>query len=94
MPDDSRKALSIRVTGRVQGVGFRAWTQDEAQRLGLDGGVRNEPDGSVTALIAGPPSVVSAFIDRLHVGPPGSRVTRVGTRPATDDVTPGFRITR
>ena len=47
-------AVRVRITGRVQGVYFRGWTRDEAARLGLDGWVRNEADGSVTALIAGP----------------------------------------
>ena len=48
-----RRAVRVRIAGRVQGVNFRAWTRDEAERLGLDGWVRNEADGSVTALLAG-----------------------------------------
>ncbi len=46
--------VRARVTGRVQGVWFRGWTEAEARRLGLAGWVKNEADGSVTALIAGP----------------------------------------
>lgn len=95
MGDDGRAVLSVHISGRVQGVGFRVWTQDEARRLGLDGWVRNESDGSVRALVAGPPSVVSEFIDRLHAGPPGSKVTRVETTPSPDeDVASGFRISK
>ncbi|HRO12854.1 MAG TPA: acylphosphatase, partial [Amaricoccus sp.] len=47
-------ALRVRVTGRVQGVWYRGWTEDEATRRGLRGWVRNEPDGSVAAVLAGP----------------------------------------
>jgi len=44
---DDRKAVLVRITGRVQGVGFRVWTRQQAQRLGLTGWVCNEDDGSV-----------------------------------------------
>ncbi|NRB17607.1 MAG: acylphosphatase [Rhodobacteraceae bacterium] len=47
-------ALRARITGRVQGVTFRAWTRSEAEQRGLSGWVRNEPDGSVRALLIGP----------------------------------------
>ncbi|MBS3647471.1 acylphosphatase [Pseudaminobacter sp. 19-2017] len=69
--------LKVRIRGRVQGVGFRFWTRDEAQSLGISGWVRNEPDGSVTALLAGDPATVRAMLERLHQGPPGSRVVDV-----------------
>ncbi len=47
-------ALRARITGRVQGVAFRAWTRSEAKQRGLSGWVRNESDGSVRALFIGP----------------------------------------
>jgi hypothetical protein len=50
-----RRAVLVSVTGRVQGVSYRAWTRDEARRLGLGGWVCNESDGSVRALVVGPP---------------------------------------
>jgi acylphosphatase len=71
------RAIRVRVTGRVQGVGFRAWTRRQAQRRGLAGWVRNEPDGSVAALIAGPPAAVEAMVGLLRAGPPGAAVAGV-----------------
>jgi acylphosphatase len=71
------KTVQARVTGRVQGVSFRAWTQDEARALGLTGWVRNERDGSVSALLSGPDDAVDAMIERLRCGPPAARVADV-----------------
>ncbi|WP_027998353.1 acylphosphatase [Sinorhizobium arboris] len=94
MMEDRRAAL-VRITGRVQGVSFRAWTYDEAERLGLDGWVRNESDGSVTALIAGPDDAVGTMLDRFWKGPPGASVTDVASEEASAVHAPaGFRITR
>ncbi|MEX5730029.1 acylphosphatase [Rhodovulum iodosum] len=87
-----RIAVRVKVTGRVQGVGFRAWTEREAQALGLDGWVRNETDGAVTALIAGPRDRVQRLVDALNSGPPGARVEHVVSEPAPDDAGPGFRV--
>ena len=49
----SRRAVHVRIAGRVQGVSFRYWTLEEATRLRLDGWVRNHPDSSVEAVFAG-----------------------------------------
>lgn len=87
-------ARLARVTGRVQGVFFRAWTQAEARRLGLAGWVRNEPDGSVTALVAGPEAAVAEMLRRLHDGPPAARVAAVETAAAEPPEGPGFHILR
>jgi acylphosphatase len=93
MAEDRRAAL-VRITGRVQGVCFRAWTRDEAERLGLDGWVRNESDGSVTALIAGPDTAVSTMLNRFWKGPPGASVSDVASEDAASIHAPaGFRIT-
>lgn len=71
-----------RVTGRVQGVGFRAWTRQQAHALGLAGWVRNEPDGSVVALVSGPADRVVKMIGLLERGPAGSQVEAVEIRAA------------
>lgn len=65
------------VQGRVQGVGFRYATADEAARLGLTGWVRNRRDGTVEAVVSGPESAVLAMIAWAHRGPPAARVTAV-----------------
>ncbi|SMF50003.1 acylphosphatase [Xaviernesmea oryzae] len=93
MSDDHKAAL-VRITGRVQGVSYRVWTRNEATRLGLAGWVRNEEDGSVTALVAGPDAAVSAMIERFWRGPPGASVSGVETRlTELAEMPAGFRIT-
>lgn len=90
-----RKAVQVRIEGRVQGVGFRAWTRSEASRLRLDGWVRNEADGSVTARIEGREEAVTAMLERLRIGPPGGSVTNVTVDAAVpEDSGSGFRIIR
>lgn len=93
MTAPDRRAVRVRVTGRVQGVGFRAWTRDRAQALGCDGWVRNEPDGSVTALVCGIPSAIDEMVAALHDGPPWSNVTGVEIDPVqAAAIAPGFRV--
>lgn len=87
-------AMTVRVTGRVQGVYFRAWTREQAQRLGLAGWVRNEPDGSVAVLLAGPEARVAEMVAALHRGPPAAVVRDVETAPAAPPAGPGFAILR
>ena len=88
-------AVSARITGRVQGVAFRAWTRGEAERRGLTGWVRNEPDGSVHALFMGPADAVSAMLEAVKQGPLAARVSQVLTETVdTDPGLSGFRITR
>jgi acylphosphatase len=85
----------VRVTGRVQGVGFRAWTRGEAVRLGLTGWVRNEPDGSVLTLLVGREEAVAQMIQRLRVGPRGAAVSGIERlQPEAGDIPQGFAITR
>lgn len=88
-----RAAYHVRVTGRVQGVGFRAWTQRRAEALGLSGWVRNEADGAVTALIAGEEASLAEMRAALHKGPAFARVDRVEATPAEpDEAQAGFHI--
>ena len=65
---DVVRAVRARVTGRVQGVCYRAWARSEAEAIGVTGWVRNERDGSVTALIAGPKGKVSRWSTRSGKG--------------------------
>jgi len=69
--------MRVRITGKVQGVWYRAWTVREATGHGLSGWVRNRQDGSVEALLAGPPAAVEAMIAACHQGPPAARVAGV-----------------
>ena len=73
----TRRVVRLIVRGRVQGVGFRAFVEDEANLLALDGWVRNRRDGTVEALVAGPASDVEALIAAARRGPPASRVEAV-----------------
>jgi acylphosphatase len=68
------KHYSIRVSGRVQGVFYRASTVEKARQLGLRGFVRNEPDGSVYIEAEGEPDVLAKFVDWTKTGPPRARV--------------------
>ena len=70
-------ARHVRMTGRVQGVFFRAWTRDEAKRGGVTGWVRNCPDGSVEAHLEGDVTAVRWLIDKMAYGPHGARVDDV-----------------
>lgn len=92
---EGAKAVSVRITGRVQGVGFRFWMRGQAQRLGLSGWVRNEADGTVAALICGPDAAIAAMLERSWSGPSGASVTGVTAESAPNDSLPsGFRITK
>jgi acylphosphatase len=81
----------VRIEGRVQGVWFRAWTQERAVALGLSGWVRNRRDGTVEALFAGPEAAVVAMLAACRHGPPAARVARVAEAPAEPPAEAGFR---
>lgn len=87
----SRVAAILRVEGRVQGVGFRWWAVDEAQRLGLSGWARNRADGSVEILAIGEPAGIAALEQACADGPPAARVAAVRRSPGEDDGSRGFR---
>lgn len=74
---DETARLAARIRGRVQGVGFRAFAQREAERLGLSGFVRNEPDGSVTVEAEGARSALEALLEALRRGPRHAAVADV-----------------
>lgn len=88
-----RQAVHLRVTGRVQGVGFRYFVVREARRLGLDGWTRNRRDGSVEIRAEGPDTDVQALIDATRRGPAGARVDGVEIeRPLPDVELSGFEV--
>ena len=68
-------AKRVLVSGRVQGVFFRASTARRARSLGVTGHAINLPDGRVEVLVVGPDDAVDALLEYLHEGPPGARVT-------------------
>jgi acylphosphatase len=70
------------VRGRVQGVGYRAFVEDEANRRGLSGWVRNRRDGTVEAVFAGPAAKVNDMIEACSEGPWGARVDAIDQREA------------
>ena len=75
----------VTITGRVQGVGYRAWVAHQARAYRLEGWVRNRRDGSVEALFAGPADVVSGMVTRCRRGPASARVDAVQDEPANSD---------
>ena len=79
-----RTLLRTIVRGQVQGVGFRAWTQHQAQLHGLEGWVRNLSDGAVEAMFAGPRDRLGLMLKALADGPHGCRVDAVEEYPATE----------
>jgi acylphosphatase len=84
------------VSGRVQGVGFRAWVQDRALGFGLSGWVRNRRDGCVEAVFHGPPDIVAQMVEACRQGPRFADVTHADIREANDEeialVRPGERF--
>lgn len=87
-------ARRVRVAGRVQGVFFRAWTAEQAERLGVAGWVRNCRDGSVEALLQGEAAAVEALIEALHRGPSAARIERVEVKDAAPEPLSGFEVCR
>ncbi|KUM24214.1 acylphosphatase [Mesorhizobium loti] len=87
-----QRVVRARISGMVQGVSYRVWVRGEAIRLGVTGWVRNESDGSVTALIAGADAAVDAMTDRLWQGPRGALVSAVEVEETADDAPADFRI--
>ena len=78
VPDPERtRTVRALVSGRVQGVGFRWYCTEEAQRLGLVGRVSNLPDGDVKVLAQGPADAVSQLVAWLHHGSRWARVDDV-----------------
>lgn len=84
--------VRVVVSGRVQGVWFRAWTEQEAKALGLDGWVRNRRDGTVEAVLSGDEAVVETMIEALWEGPPLAQVTAIDRFEHGEAVPAGFAV--
>ena len=87
-------ARHVRVTGRVQGVFFRAWARNHAERLGLNGWIRNCADGAVEAHVEGDEAKVRWFVDVLNEGSPNARVDHVRSNNAEFEGVSGFEVRR
>ena len=86
MTATARIVRHVMVRGRVQGVGFRYWTEKTALALRIEGWVRNRRDGAVEAAFAGAPERVDAMVEACRQGPPGARVDRLEVREASTDL--------
>jgi acylphosphatase len=78
-PNHNAETIRIRITGRVQGIGFRAAAVRQAHLLQVTGWVRNATDGSVEALLQGTHDQVDRMLSWLHQGPRGARVDELTT---------------
>ena len=93
MPNDGDfRCRRVLIHGRVQGVFFRAWTQETAQALGLSGWVRNRANGAVETLFCGPKPAVEEMLLLARRGPELARVERIETFDATPPEDGGFHI--
>jgi acylphosphatase len=86
------KAVDVRITGLVQGVSFRYWTREQAQRLGVAGWVRNEPDRSVAGHFEGSDDAVDALVAWCEHGPAYAEVDEVFVTPGPFAEATGFHV--
>jgi acylphosphatase len=85
-------ATMVNVTGHVQGVAYRAWAKRWADARGLVGWVRNEADGSVSALIEGPEAQVRDMVAAMESGPPAAKVAQLSALPGAVTEAKTFEI--
>ena len=89
--EEAPKRIHLIIRGRVQGVGFRAFTVEEAQKRKLRGWVRNLRSGNEVELVAeGEGKSIGEFIERVKVGPIGSKVEKVEEKPPPEGDLPKF----
>ena len=87
-----RHTLRVLITGRVQGVCYRSWTQSNAYALRLTGWVRNRRDGAVEALFSGRTSQFFEMLARCREGPPAAFVEQVAIIEEGGEAPSGFRV--
>ncbi len=86
------KRVRVVISGRVQGVWFRAWTCEEARRRDLHGWVLNRRDGAVEAVFQGDDGQVDDMLEACWQGPPHAMVVDVAVQPEDEPVEPGFHV--
>ncbi|PSP80449.1 acylphosphatase [Halobacteriales archaeon QS_1_68_20] len=94
MSEDDRTHAHVFVSGRVQGVYYRANTRDTARERGVDGWVRNLDDGRVEAVFEGPRDAVESMVEWCHEGSPAARVEDVEAEYGEPEGYTGFEIRR
>lgn len=94
MTGDDRTRAHVFVSGRVQGVYYRANTRDTARENGIDGWVRNLDDGRVEAVFEGPREAVESTVEWCHEGSPRAEVREVSVEYGEPEGVSGFRIRR
>ena len=87
-------ARQVRITGRVQGVFFRAWAQGHARELGISGWIRNCPDGSVEAHLGGDEQAVARMVERMRRGPSNARIEEFTVEDAESEELGRFQVRR
>lgn len=88
----SERSYHVLVTGRVQGVFYRAATRERANELGVSGWVRNLPDGRVEARVEGDPGAVEDLLAWMRQGPPSAVVDELEAEPVEPERRPGFDV--
>lgn len=88
------KSVHVVISGRVQGVFYRGWTEERAGRLGIAGWVRNRSDGTVEAVFSGPGEAVDRLLAECRQGPPAARVDDIAVAPAEPVTARGFEVRR
>jgi acylphosphatase len=83
--------VSLNIQGKVQGVFYRKWTIETANKLGLHGWVRNLQDGTVEAVFSGKSAAVESMIEKCREGPPGARVSAIDISTYNKPVCNGFK---
>ena len=88
----SRTRAHVLVSGRVQGVYFRATTRDEAREIGVDGWIRNRSDGRVEAVFEGPQEAVESMVGFCRKGSPAAQVEDIKVEYGDPEGIEGFGV--
>lgn len=84
--------VHIIISGFVQGVGFRWFVKDNADRLKISGWIKNNPNGNIEVLFSGASQSVKEMVDLCRQGPPGSEVKNVIIEEREEQASEGFKI--